>query len=277
MNCAVERPAIKAKAFEYYDVTVGSQKIRAAVRPGNSKLTPLLIFNGIGASLELVFPFVAALDPELEVIAFDVPGVGGSATPLLPYTFSGLAYTVTRMLDALGYDEVNVAGVSWGGFLAQQFAYNHPDRCKKLILAATSSGVTMVPPSLRVLMLMASPARYTDPEHMAAIAPEIYGGSFRDNPELAASHANKQQSSGGIGYYFQTMAVWWWSSAFWLSKIKQPTLIMAGNDDPIIQLCNMQFLAARIPNSELHIVDDGHLFLVTKAKEIAPKIMQFLA
>jgi pimeloyl-ACP methyl ester carboxylesterase len=49
--------------------------------PRQASLDALLIFNGIGANLELVFPFVAALDPDLEVIAFDVPGVGGSSTP----------------------------------------------------------------------------------------------------------------------------------------------------------------------------------------------------
>lgn len=277
MNCAVERPIKIAQPFDYYDVTIGSQKIRAVVRPGNSKLTPLLIFNGIGAGLELVFPLIAALDPDLEVIAFDAPGVGKSSTPCLPYTFSGLAHTVTRMLDALGYTEVNVAGVSWGGFLAQQFAYNHPDRCKKLILAATSSGVTMVPPSMKVLRLMASPDRYKDPALMASIAPDIYGGSFRNNPELCTSYANKMKAPASeLGYRLQGMAVWWWSSAFWLHRLKQPTLVMAGNDDPIIPLCNMKFIASRIPSAQFHEIDDGHLFLVTKAVEIAPVVMKFL-
>jgi len=113
---------------------------------------------------------------------------------------------------------------------------------------------------------------------MTAIAPEIYGGSFRNNPELCASYANKMKApTSQLGYKLQGMAVWWWSSAFWLHKIKQPTLVLAGNDDPIIPLINMEFIARRIPNAEMHIIDDGHLFLVTKAKEIAPKIMKFLS
>jgi len=212
MSCMTE---IKTTPFVYRTVIIDGQTIRTAVRPGKSTLTPLLFFNGIGASLELVFPLVAALDPDLEVIAFDVPGVGGSPAPLLPYTFSSLARLVIRMLDVLDYDEVTVAGVSWGGFLAQQFAYDHPTRCTKLILAATSSGVTMVPPSMKVLMMMASPERYTNPERMASIAPEIYGGSFRNNPELCASYANKMKApTSQLGYKLQGMAVWWWSSAF---------------------------------------------------------------
>ena len=70
--------------FVFRTIDLDGQTIRTAVRPGNSQLVPLLIFNGIGANLELVMPFVAALDPELEIIAFDVPGVGGSSTPATP-------------------------------------------------------------------------------------------------------------------------------------------------------------------------------------------------
>ena len=51
---------------------------------------PLLLINGIGASLELLEPFVDALDPAIEVIRFDVPGVGGSPLPSRPYRFTGL-------------------------------------------------------------------------------------------------------------------------------------------------------------------------------------------
>lgn len=257
-------------------ITLNGQTIRTAVRPGKLYMTPLLLFNGIGASIDLVIPFINSLDPDLEVIAFDVPGVGGSSTPLLPYRFTGLASTVVQMLNYLGYGKVNVFGVSWGGFLAQQFAFDHPERCKKLILAATSTGVAMVPPSLTVLGLMSSPRRYTDPEYGARIAPEIYGGSFRNNPELASDHARKMKSSGGIGYYYQMAAVYWWTSIHWLHRIKQPTLVLAGNDDPLIPLVNMKIIANRIPNSELHVIDDGHLFMVTKTEVISPIIMQFL-
>jgi poly(3-hydroxyalkanoate) depolymerase len=265
------------KAFVFRTVTIESQSIRTAVRPGSPRLTPLLVFNGIGASLDLVLPFVAALDPDQEVIAFDVPGVGGSPAPTLPYRFSGLAKTVAKMLDCLGYERVNVIGISWGGFLAQQFAHDFPKRCERLILAATSAGVLSVPPSPRVLRLMASPRRYTDAAYGAQIAPEIYGGSFRNNPNLGASHFKKMKSAGGRGYFLQMMAVYWWSSLPWLRNIRQSTLVLAGSDDPLIPLVNMRTLANRIPNSELHVIEDGHLFLITQAKVVAPIVTAFLS
>jgi poly(3-hydroxyalkanoate) depolymerase len=266
-----------SQTFNINTIDVKGQKIRTGIRPGKPHLTPLLIFNGIGASMELVIPFVQQLNPDLEVIAFDVPGVGESPCPRLPYRFEGMARTVALMLDKLNYDKVCVFGVSWGGFLAQQFAHQYPDRCKKLILAATGCGIGMVMPSPKVLALMASPLRYTSPKHMAKIAPEIYGGVFRRDKELCTAYAGKiKGKKNALGYQYQTMAVYFWSSMLWLHELTQPTLVLAGSDDPLVPLINMKFIANRIPGAELHVFNDGHLFLVTAAEETAKLVNRFL-
>lgn len=266
-----------SQLFNIKTINVKGQMIRVGIRPGKPHLTPLLICNGIGASMELVFSFVEQLHPDLEVIAFDVPGVGGSPSPMFPYTFEGMARTVDHMLDSLEYEKVCVIGVSWGGFLAQQFARDYPKRCKKLILAATSCGIGMVMPSPKVLTLMASPLRYTNPNHMAKIAPDIYGGAFRRNQELCTAYASKMKAKNSpLGYYYQTTAVYFWSSMFWLHELTQPTLVLAGNDDPLIPLINMKFIARQIPGAELHVFDDGHLFIVTAAEATARLVNRFL-
>jgi len=270
------RVTAMSQPFVFRTIDLDGNTIRTAVRPGKPHMTPLLVFNGIGANLELIFPFVNALDPDLEVIAFDVPGVGGSSTPSTPYRFPGLAKLAARMLDYLDYGQVSVIGVSWGGALAQQFAHDYPERCKKLILAATAAGAVMVPGKPKVLMLMASPRRYIQPSYGAHIAPDIYGGAFRRDKTLALSFASKVRSSGKLGYYWQLFAGMGWTSIHWLHKIKQPTLVLAGDDDPLIPLINMRMLAWRIPNSQLHVLDDGHLFLITRAETVAPIIMKFL-
>lgn len=275
---AVERTDPSYQEFVFRTVSVEGQTIRVCVRPGEPSVTPLLIFNGLGASLELLFPFVKALDPSQEVITFDIPGIGESSVPLLPYTFKAMAKTVTQLLDVLGYGQVHVAGLSWGGFLAQQFAYDHPSRCSKLILAATSAGMFSIHPSPKVLRLMSSPRRYSDPAFGASIAPDIYGGSFRDNPEQCFNHFAKMKPSvPGRGYKYQLLAVAGWHSLYWLHQIRQPTLVLAGNDDPIIPLTNMRVLASYLPNSQLHVIEDGHLFLITQPTVIAPTVSAFLA
>ena len=263
-------------------VQLGSQSIKVCIKKGKPNTIPLLIANGIGASLDLLTPFVEAMhqsNPDLEIITFDSVGVGGSSTPCLPYRFSGLARTVTQMLDYLGYQKINLLGYSWGGFLSQQFVHDYPERVDKLILCATATGVTSVPPSLRVLNLMASPRRYTDPEFMASVAPEIYGGKFRSDTELAVKYAQKMGSkkSNGLGYTYQQAAICWWTSLHMLPSIKQPTLLLCGDDDPLIKLCNMELMNVLIPNSELRVFDgEGHMFLLTSLDEVVPIVNEFL-
>ena len=118
---------------------VGGQTLRVGVRPGDKSRPPLLLFNGIGANIELVEPFLETLDG-LEAIIFDVPGVGGSPAPRMPYRPWHLVRLSARLLDQLGHDRVDVLGVSWGGAIAQQFAFQQAKRCRRLVLAATSPG-----------------------------------------------------------------------------------------------------------------------------------------
>src|SRR6266516_4990180 len=132
-------------------ITVKGQRLRVAIRPGDGTRTPLLLMNGIGVNLELLQPFVDALAPAIEVIRFDAPGVGGSPLPAIPYRFSTLAWLVAQVLNQLGYKQADVLGISWGGGLAQQFAFQHSKRCRRLVLVSTGTGATMIPGRLSVL------------------------------------------------------------------------------------------------------------------------------
>lgn len=265
-------------------IQLGTQSIKVSIKKGKPNTIPLLIANGIGASLDLLAPFVEAMhksNPDLEIITFDSIGVGGSSTPSLPYRFSGLTKIVSQMLDALNYGQVDVVGLSWGGMLVQEFAYQYPQRCRKLILAATCAGVLSVPPSLKVLGMMSSPRRYTDPDYAAKVLPEIYGGRYRHDGQLLAKHIEKMANSRAeteqskLGYLYQQGCVMGWSSLPWLHCIKQPTLVLSGLDDPLIHPVNMRVLANLIPNAELHTFEDGHLLLLTEPK-VVPIISEFL-
>ena len=254
---------------------VDGQTLRVGIRHGDKARPPLLLFNGIGANIELVAPFVDALDGT-EAIVFDVPGVGGSPAPKLPYRPSMLARLSAQLLDQLGYPQVDVLGVSWGGALAQQFAFQQASRCRRLVLVATSPGHLMVPGKLSVLLKMTTPRRYKDHDYMKKIAGDIYGGALRGAPELADKHLRHVRWSSDYGYYLQLIAGLGWTSLPWLRLLVQPTLVMAGTDDPLVPIVNGLILARLIPNAEFVSVDDGHLFLVTSAHGCAKIISQFL-
>jgi poly(3-hydroxyalkanoate) depolymerase len=258
-------------------LTIGEQRLRVAIRPGNGTRTPLLLMNGIGVNLEVLQPFVDALDPTLEVIRFDVPGTGGSPAPLIPYRFSVHARLVTKMLDQLGTQQVDVLGASWGGALAQQFAFQYPHRCRRLILVSTGTGALMVPGHPSVLAKIATPRRYQDPVHMAQIAGDIYGGKVRTQPELAKEFAQTAHLGSMLGYFYQLLGGAGWTSILWLHKLRQPTLILHGDEDPLVPVVNAKILHHLIPHSRLYIFHDGHLGIGTSAQELASVVEQFLS
>jgi len=257
-------------------IEVGEQMLRVGIKRGRPGRPPLLLFNGIGANLELAEPFMCALH-ETEAIIFDIPGVGGSPLPSLPYRPSTIARLSARLLDQLGHQQVDVAGVSWGGGLAQQFAHQHANMCRRLVLAATSPGAIMVPGSPRVLWKLATPRRYLDQGFMRRVAPQIYGGAFRDDPDLVVKHGAAMSGASNVGYLYQLLAMAGWTSLPWLWSLKQPTLILAGSDDPIVPPINAQIMARIMQNARLEIVDDGHLFMVTQPARTAAIIEKFLA
>jgi poly(3-hydroxyalkanoate) depolymerase len=259
-------------------VAVGSQQLRVAVRPGDATRPPLVLANGIGASLEVLQPFVDHLDPAIEVIRFDPPGVGGSPLPRLPYRLPRLARLLGRLLDQLGYRTVDLLGISWGGGLAQQFALSQRHRCRRLILAATGPGMLMVPARPQVLARMATPRRYLDPGYAEWVAAGLYGGTIRADPGRARALLHDGTRVGPRrGYLYQLAAGAGWSSLPLLPCIRQPTLLLAGDDDPIVPLVNAHIMRRLLPRAELHVYHGGHLGLLTEAAELAPVVDRFLS
>ena len=256
-------------------IEVGRQPLCVATTRGPARRPPLLLFNGIGANWQLAKPFLHALTSRAAII-FDVPGIGGSPPPPLPYRPSTLARMAARLVAKLGHQQVDVAGVSWGGGIAQQFAHQHGHICRKLVLAATSPGAIMVPGRLSVLSKLATPRRYVDPSYMRSIAAEIYGGAFRYDLELIATHAPAMFGATNLGYLYQLLAMSGWTSLPWLASLRQPTLVLMGRDDPLVPPVNGRILARLIPNARLQMIDDGHLFMVTRPAETAETIEAFL-
>ena len=283
------RPAVERLTDAHIDpesglhigtLMIGRQLLRVGIRPLRRGAVaagpPLLLFNGIGANLELAAPLMAALD-KVETLIFDLPGAGKSPPPRFPYRLFSMARLARRLLDALGYGRVDVMGVSWGGGLAQQFAIQYPKRVRRLVLAATAmGGATMLPGHPRVLLKMVNPRRYLDKGYMKRVAPELYGGDLRHNPDAIQLFTDHARGGDARGYRYQLLAMLGWTSLPWLWRIRHPTLVLAGNDDPLVPLINARLHAWLLRDARLHIFDDGHLFLLTRARETAATIGGFL-
>ena len=239
---------------------------------------PLLLINGLGAGLEMWEPLVSQLRGR-EIIAFDLPGAGGSPPGRWPARMPSLARTVAALQRELGYDRTDVLGYSLGGIVAQELAHRAPDQVRRLILAATTPGLPSVPPNPLVAMLMLTPARYYDRRVAEFIVPRIAGGRTARDHHALAKGLNPRLATppSPTGYLYQLYAATGWSSHRWLQRLPHPTLIIHGDDDPIVPVVNARYMARAIPKSRLHVVSGaGHLLLLDEPERAAGTIQEFL-
>ena len=234
---------------------------------------PLLFFNGIGANLELT-QGLGEMFPDRDIITFDVPGVGMSPVTQWPYRPWMLARWARKLLDQFGIDAVDVMGVSWGGAMAQQYAFQYRKRVGKLILCATTAGMTMIPGQPKSLSKMVDARRYTDPDFMRDSFSTLYGDAVDGE---VGRHIDNLLPPDPKGYVYQLLAFVGWSSLPFIRFLRMPSLVIMGDEDTIVPLANGHILRMGLPNSRMHVVEGGgHLFLVTRADETAAVIREFL-
>jgi poly(3-hydroxyalkanoate) depolymerase len=266
----------KGREAEFTMEVLDGRTLRVArwrsVAKGKSQQLPILFFNGIGANIEAVAPMAEVLD-DRDFVTFDMPGIGGSPDPVVPYNAIMMARIAGLLLDKFEIPLADVVGVSWGGAMAQQFALQNGDRVNKLILMATSAGMLMLPGNPAALIKMADPRRYIDPEFMNKHFKTLYGGA----DDGKGGHISRITPPSKTGYFYQLMAMMGWTSAPFLPFMRKETLIMMGGDDQIVPLANGKFLNMLIPNSELFVINDGgHLFMLSHMEESINAIRGFL-
>ncbi|HEU5266021.1 MAG TPA: alpha/beta fold hydrolase [Jatrophihabitans sp.] len=239
---------------------------------------PLLLINGIGASLEMWRPLARRLSDARRLILFDVPGTGGSGRLRRPLRMPGMAQLVVELLDELGDGEVDVLGYSWGGAVAQQLAMDAPGRVRRLVLVATSPGRGGKAPSLPVLALMSTPLQFVSESYLTRIAPRVFGGdTFRSGTAPRAPARSFGRPPTQLGYAQQLYAISGWTSLPWLSRLAAPTLVISGDDDPLVPMKNARVLAGRIRHARLQVIPHGgHLWLLEHADASAALIAEFL-
>jgi pimeloyl-ACP methyl ester carboxylesterase len=209
---------------------------------------PLLLINGMTRPLQSWEPFTREL-PGRTVVSFDAPGVGGSPTPILPLSITGLAALAVAVLDAAGLYDADVLGFSHGGAVAQQLVSDVPDRVRRLILVSTSCGVG------------ATPGRNRDA--LAGFGPPA-GANAWPRPDV-------------LGLLWHSLAYSSWSSIPLLGAIRAPTLVACGTRDRVVPTVNSRVLAGRIPGATLVMLPGGHdLLRPGPARELARIVEDFL-
>jgi len=235
---------------------------------------PLLLYSGIWGEIALwerLLPHLTGF----QTIAFDPPGIGRSQMPAFPLSMWGLAHMGTAVLDELGIQSAHVLGASFGGAVAQQMAFSHPSRVRRLVLASTSFGGFAMPGSPVAFWHFIHPRSY-HPKRLERVAGAMFGGRLRTEPELVRS-MHIRRPTDTMSALYRLAPLFGWTSLPWLWAIGHPTLLIAGDDDPVTPLVNHRVIASLIPRARLHVVrGGGHLVLLDSAHRIGPLITSFL-
>lgn len=269
-------PVTQSEPSGQHWVEVSGHRLRVLIRPATAKPSHVVVLlNGIGSRADVLDPLVEHLDPRLEVVRLDPPGIGRSPVTAIPYLIPQMAWTVTNLLTQLGYDKVDLAGYSWGGTLAQQIALQSSARVRRLILVSTNTGMMSVPGSTLSMAMMFNPfvARLAHADDKTI--GRIYGGMARTRPDLVRKVLGPDLDSHGVGLMLQLGAAMTWTTlpATWL--ITQPTLVLTGDDDPMVPSINARILHNTIRRSWLRTFHGGHLDPVLDPARFAPIVSDF--
>jgi pimeloyl-ACP methyl ester carboxylesterase len=172
-----------------------------------------LYCNGSGTTLDSNRLLLEKLSAQFELLAFDYRGMGRSAPITEPYAMADVAADVAALLDAVGSDRTALAGLSYGGMVAQEFAVTFPDRLDRLALMATSPGGAFASYPLETLADTGNPGARTCRTSGSVrqiylsisgsgMASRGHGGRLPDGQGSAlpaAAHPVAAQSRAGLG------------------------------------------------------------------------------
>jgi 3-oxoadipate enol-lactonase len=244
---------------------------------------PLLLHPGYGCTVEIFFYNTPELSRHFQVIVLDPRGAGrsdsGDPATTTPKTYADDAAAV---LDAAGAASAHVVGTSFGGFMAQHIALEHPRRVRRLVLACTSAGGEKhVPAPPENMLKFTAASDITDP--VAAVR-STYALNYSDayiathDAEITArAIADSQMRSTPEGRATQLAAVLAHDTYARLAGIARPTFVAHGTDDGTVPVENGRILAAAIPGARLKLYPGGrHLFFKECADELNADIVSFL-
>lgn len=239
----------------------------------------LVLNNGVIMNAETSWIFqTQTLAKHYRVLQYDCRGQGQSAHPESPYSMELHADDLAELLKSLGIESAHIAGISYGGEVAQAFILKYPNMTRSLILIDT---VSEVKTELRLVIESWMDAMRTeDPlAFFNASVPWNFSPQFiRDNPQLLEDAKNRYpllDFPAVIRLCECFLAV---NFTDRLTEIEAPTCIMVGELDLLKGTEYAEILHQAIPHAEMHILHAaGHATCWERAAEFNTIILGFLA
>lgn len=229
---------------------------------------PIVLLHGTSSSLHTWDGWARALSAQRRVIRFDLPGFGLTGPTLDGnYTIENYSRVLLALLDRLGIERADLAGNSFGGYVAWVTALNHPDRVNRLVLV-DSAGYAFEPKSIplgfrlaRIPALSWLVENVTPRRVIESSLRNVYGHPERVTPELVDLYFDLATRAGNrralIERFRQSVPG---KYADRVSGIRAPTLILWGGRDQLIPPELGRRFSREIPGSQLVIFADlGHV------------------
>lgn len=240
--------------------------------------TPLVLLHGLGSSADDWMLQLPAFAPHFLCVLPDLRGHGLSDKPNGRYSVALFADDVADLLAELKLMPAHVLGLSLGGLVAQQLAIDHGPMVRSLVLINTFPGL-WPPPLHAVGTLLRRRSSVLGSQGMAEIAARIAGDLF-PNAHLAVLRDLTRQrlaANDADAYRRATLAV----LRFWpgrkLSRITQPTLIIAGENDRVVPAVYQERLRRRLPHAQfVSIPNSGHASNIDQPDAVNEAVLSFL-
>ncbi|MFF7309376.1 alpha/beta fold hydrolase [Streptomyces sp. NPDC008137] len=254
-------------------------------RLGPDDGVPLILLNHLSAVLDDWDPRVVdGLAARRPVVTFDNRGVGASGGST-PDTIEAMARDTVLFIQALGYDGVDLLGLSMGGFIAQVIAAEEPDLVRKLILAGTGPaggpGIDKVT-SLTIKDTVKAVLTRKDPKQYLFFT-DTAGGrraahAFLDRLKERTDDRDRAISLSSFRAQLKAIHHWGRQARADLARVHQPALVTNGESDRMVPSVNSVDLAARLPQGELEPLypDAGHGGIFQHHARFVPRALEFL-
>lgn len=250
--------------------------------PGDRRDPPVLMINGLGAAAHDWGPFLPLLAAERRIVAFDNRGAGRSEVPDEPMTLERLAADALAVMEAHGLESADVVGYSMGGMIAQLVALERPDGVRRLVLLGTHAGARSAVRSTPEARAVMSPEEDLSRKELARRQYEAFVASEFPTREPEAFQEMLSVRLAHLAPLYawrrQLQAVVESERADRLSEIRAPTLVVHGEEDPLIPVDNGRMLSDLIPGSRLLIIPGcGHMMGWEAPEAVAEAVIPFLA
>lgn len=250
---------------------------------------PVLAIHGLGGTKGSFLPTIAALAPDLRIIAMDQPGFGDSDKPIgAPYDARFFARVVVDLLDALDLQHAHLIGNSLGGRVALEVGLRHPERVRRLVLLAPSLAwrrnrpwaplVRLLRPEVGLVQLAPRPIVQGIVHRMIPGAAEGWTAAGVD--EFLRAYLNP---AGRAAFYAAARNIYLeephGDRGFWtqLRGLQPPALFVWGRHDQLVPLAFERHVRDVLPGAEHLELDCGHVPQVEAPQETHEAVRRFLA